>query len=144
KAPGRLLTYLDRATAREQLGKVDEAIDDLKEALDGGLDLARLYFLRARLHRRKGNEAAARKDVDAGLKMKPTDDLDWVSRGLVRRWKSAREGLADMDEALKLNPSSRAALMSKASILAESLHDQAAAEAVLGRAVRPFPHPPPA
>ncbi len=138
-APGRLITHFDRALARESSGDLVGAMKDIDAAMDAGLENARLYFARSRIHRKNKDELAAKKDWAAGIALTPTEDLDWVARGVARRGMDPEGALKDMEEALKLNPSSRAALMGQANIWAEHLKDQEKSSKALARVLELYP-----
>jgi tetratricopeptide (TPR) repeat protein len=142
--PARTWARLDRALAREGMGDLAGALEDLTAAWSEGLGPPRLFFFRARVKRRLKDEAGAQADIAEGMRREAWDDRDFVTRGLARRVKEPHAALRDMDEALKLNPASRAALMGKANILAEYLGEQEKARAVLDETLKLYPDHAPA
>src|SRR5207244_350901 len=78
-------------------------------------------------------------DEAEGMKRRPRDDLSWVARGIYQLRSDPKAAVADFDEALKINPRCRQALMSKAHALAERLERQKEASEVLGRLLEAYP-----
>ena len=153
--PGRAETYWDRALAllrdtRQQAltpgrkKELQEALADLDRAEALGIGFTRIHFLRARLRREAGDEAGARRSEAEGLKRRPTDELSWSARGYFKRRTDPKGALADYDEALKINPRSRAALMGKAEVLADRLNRPKDANRVLQELLRHYPNHVPA
>jgi serine/threonine protein kinase/tetratricopeptide (TPR) repeat protein len=143
--PERPQTYYDRAIALQWLNdergkpRRQDALADLGRAQAKGLDQTRLYFFRARLRRAEGDEKGAKADLEQGLELTPTDDRSWVARGIAQMKDHPQRAIADFDKALKHNPSSQDALMSKAHVLAEQLGRQEDARAVLARLLEMYP-----
>src|SRR5262249_4600002 len=79
---------------------------------------------------------------DAGLALAPADEWDWIARA-EHREDNPKGALADVEEALKLNPFSMDGLQMKAHLLSE-LDRPAQALAVLDRAGRFYPDAAPA
>jgi tetratricopeptide (TPR) repeat protein len=82
-----------------------------------------------------GDHAGARADREAGLRLTPTDALSWVGRAEVRAATAPAAALADVNEAIKLDPFSVDAYQLRAYLLAEKLNRPAEAQAALDRAV---------
>jgi serine/threonine protein kinase/tetratricopeptide (TPR) repeat protein len=137
--PDDPVLYRDRAQARLGLGDYNGAVADLDHA--GALDPGhtRVFFMRSRVWARAGDQAAARREADEGLKRTPGDELSWVARGLARRAHDPAGAIADFDQALKLNPTSRPALQNTANVLAEQLGRTEDAIAVLDRLIEAHP-----
>ncbi len=131
--------FIQRAGVKDRLGDRAGAVDDFTRALATGAAPVRVYFLRASLRDRMGDREAAKADREAGLKLKPTDELSWVARGESRMAADPAGALTDVEEALKLNPLSAAALQLKSHLLSEKLNRRADAIAVLDRAVELYP-----
>jgi tetratricopeptide (TPR) repeat protein len=127
--------FIQRAGVKERLGDRPGAVDDFTRALATGAAPVRVYFLRASLRDRMGDREAAKADREAGLKLKPADELSWVARGESRMAADPAGALADVEQALKLNPLSAAALQLKAHLLSEKLNRRAEAIAALDRTV---------
>jgi tetratricopeptide (TPR) repeat protein len=83
--------------------------------------------------------AEARREFEAGLKKTPGDERSWVARGQARRNADPAGALADLDQALKLNPASRDAMQTKANVLSSKLGRTADAVAVLDALVEAHP-----
>ena len=130
--------HLQRSRAKEALGDLRAAIADLTAALETGAAPTRVYFFRAHLRDRVGDRKGAAADRAEGLKQTPADELSWVARAENRLDKPA-EALEDVEQALRLNPSSIFAMQLKAHILSERLNRAAEAIPVLDRAVEMYP-----
>jgi tetratricopeptide (TPR) repeat protein len=113
--------YINRALAHRGLGKHRETVADLTTALGLGAPQTRVYFLRALAWDRLGPEGKEQAQADraAGLRLEPTDEKSWIARALARKKLDPHGALADLDRALKLNPSSVSALQNRAHILAD-------------------------
>jgi tetratricopeptide (TPR) repeat protein len=129
--PERAETYLDRALVRQRMADHSGALADLTTALKRGIPATRVYFIRSRVRRLAGDKAGADADFKEGLRRKPTDELSWIARAIARMNRDPKGGLADLEEALKINPRSLTALRNKAHILAEIQNKQPEARKVL-------------
>ena len=78
------------------------------------------------------------------MRQTPADELSWVARAEARLAKDAGAALADVEEALRLNPASMYGLQLKAHILAERQGKPDEAIRVLDRAVELYPEYAPA
>jgi eukaryotic-like serine/threonine-protein kinase len=139
RQPGRFEPYLDRSLAWHGLGRADESLRDIDEAIRLGSPKARAYFMRARVNRDKGDDEGARRDLESGMSFTPTDEPSWIARGLARAATAPQAALDDFQEALKLNPRSLAALQNTASLLSDQPDRVGEAVAVLDRALATFP-----
>jgi serine/threonine protein kinase/Tfp pilus assembly protein PilF len=139
--PNSAEAYMQRAELREAAGDRDGAIEDYTRALATGAAPARAYFKRATARYHKKDFEGAKADRDAGFKAEPKDELSWVARAenRVKFGNDAKAALADIEEALKVNPWSVLALQNKAAILSECLREPAEAMKVLDRAVELHP-----
>jgi tetratricopeptide (TPR) repeat protein len=142
--PDRVEAYLNRALARQGLKDHAGAIADLTEALRRGAPYTRIYFMRALARAAAGDHAGAKQDRAEGLRLEPSDEDSWLTRGMARLADDVQGALADFEQALALNPRSRAALMNKAHVLAEKLNRTAEAIQVLDRLVALHPEHVPA
>jgi tetratricopeptide (TPR) repeat protein len=127
--------HIQRATARAARGDLAGASDDLTRALAIGSAPVRVYFLRADVRGRLGDKTGAAADREAGLRLTPADELSWIGRAETRLADDPNGALADVEEALKLNPFSAPGLQLKAHILGERLNRPDEALRVLNRAV---------
>jgi serine/threonine protein kinase len=127
--------YLRRAAAKDALYDPKGAEADFTAALETGAAPVRTWFLRADVRRRLGREKEADADRERGLKEKPADELSWVGRAEMRLGSDPAGAMADIEEALKLNPFSKFALQTKAYLLSEPLKKPDEAIATLDRAV---------
>jgi tetratricopeptide (TPR) repeat protein len=104
--------------------------------------------MRAWAYEQAGKKEEARRDREAGLREEPTDEASWVARAVACLGTDLDKALADLDQALRLNPRSLSALQTKAHVLSrkagdrpEALHE---AIAVLDRLVEFYPDHAPA
>jgi tetratricopeptide (TPR) repeat protein len=118
-APDRHETYLHRAVAFQNLKDYPAAIRDLNRALELGASKARVVAMRARVQEMAGNKDAAKQDLDEVLKLEPTDELTWITRGLARLNADPAGAIKDFDAALALSPRSLSALQNKAHVLSK-------------------------
>jgi tetratricopeptide (TPR) repeat protein len=136
--PGLTEAYILRAGARFALDDLKGAAGDYDRALATESAPTRVYFLRADVRRKLGDTAGADADRAEGLRREPKDELSWVGRA-ENRLDDPAAALADVEEALNLNPASVSGLQLKAHILAERLGRPAEAVAALDRAVEFHP-----
>lgn len=132
-------SWVNRGVAELSLGEPELAVADFTRALDLQIPSTRVYLMRARGRELSGDAAGAAADREVGLKQQPTDETSWVARGVAKLRSDPQDALADFEQALKLNPQSRAALEDKAHVLAEVLSRPADAVAVLDRVMQLFP-----
>ncbi len=139
--PGLVEALMNRAVAR--LGRNDPqgAVADLTLALEQEETppYTRIFFMRERARLAAGDKEGAARDRAEGLKREPTDEKSWLARGENRLPQDPTGALADFEEALKVNPSSRTGLQDKAHVLAEYLHKTEEAVGVLTRALELYP-----
>ncbi|MBO0698617.1 MAG: tetratricopeptide repeat protein, partial [Zavarzinella sp.] len=124
---------LNRAIARDARKDYAGAEADLTAALALPGAPTRIYFLRARARKALGNTKGEAEDLAEGYKRPPADDVSWVTRGVRLLETDPRAALADYEEALKLNPKSKDALVNKAVALADHLNRPADAANALDR-----------
>jgi serine/threonine protein kinase/Tfp pilus assembly protein PilF len=137
--PNLTEAYIQRAAIRQARHDLKGAAADLGLALDTGSAPVRVYFLRSSLRQRMGDVAGADADRAEGLRQTPKDELSWIARAENRLAHDPKAALADVEEALKLNPISVFGLQLKAHILSERLHRPDEAIAALNRAVKFYP-----
>lgn len=131
--------YVQRAGAKEALGRRSEAVADYGRALETGAAPARVYFLRAALRDRLGDRNGAAADRDTGFHTPATDEWSWLARAESRAAADSTAALADVEEALKINPDFMYGLQMKAHLLAEKLDRPDDAVKALDRAVGLYP-----
>jgi tetratricopeptide (TPR) repeat protein len=136
--PKLVEAYKHRAIARQGLKKCADAVADLTRALELGADPTHVYFLRAAVRQLAGDKEGAKKDRDEGMRRRPTDEMGWLTRGYAHMSSDPRAALADLEQALKLNPRCLAALQNKAHLLSK-LGCNAEAARTLDRAVAGYP-----
>lgn len=127
---------IQRAMVREQLNKLQLAIEDTNRALGLKHETCRLFNLRSRLARKMGNSQQAKADLEAGLNAEPKSVSDWNSRGLARASQEPEKALEDFQHALSLNPRSVSALQNMAYVQTDYLHDEASAIKSLDRIIQ--------
>lgn len=113
--------YADRARFYEQLGELLLAIKDVNRAIALGPHLNRSLLFRSRLLARNGQHDDAQKDLEKALELTPSSEVDWISRALAQLQNDINAALSDLDQAIRMNPRSTAALQNKAYIQAELL-----------------------
>ena len=121
---------------RERLKRVDAALDDANRAAQLGHVTNRLWYLRARLKNKLGDAKGANADMVAGLNADPKTAGDWIARALARAPKQPQEALADLKQALMLEPNSTSALQNMAYIQTDLLHDESGAISTLDRLIQ--------
>lgn len=130
--------HILRAGARFALGDLKGAADDYDHVLTTASAPTRVYFLRADVRQRLGDTAGADADRAEGLRREPRDELSWVGRA-ENRLDDPTAALADVGQALALNPASVSGLQLQAHILAERLGRPDEAVQALDRAVEFHP-----
>jgi tetratricopeptide (TPR) repeat protein len=131
--------YFNRGLARRALNDLPGAEDDFTRALENGAHYTRVYFVRAQVRAQRGDAAGAESDRREGLSREPVEESCWTARGFAKLGSDPKGALADFDRALERNPQYRPALMNKAHVLGEVMHDAGGAVAVLDQAIRFHP-----
>jgi tetratricopeptide (TPR) repeat protein len=133
--------HLQRAHARERLGKCRDALADAERALKEGVPAARVYFVRSRLRERLGDKKGAEEDLAAALREKPVNARGWIDRGLARvnreDWQGALDDFAKAEQA---SPTSREAIHDQAYVLGEKLNQPREAIRALDRELELYPN----
>ena len=137
--PREVESRVNRALARLRRDDARGAIDDLSNVLARRDPPTRAYFIRAAARDRAGDREGAGRDREEGQKQTPQDDLGWVARGLSRLPRDPKGALADMEQALRLDPRSFPALQDKAAILSDYLGRTEEAVKVLDAATGLYP-----
>jgi tetratricopeptide (TPR) repeat protein len=112
-------TYLNRALAHQGMKDYAAAIADLDRAAELGAPSGRVLFMRSRARDLSGDKEGAKRDLAAAMKIEPSDDLTWATRGVTRMQADPVAALADFDAAIALNPRALSALQNKAHVLAK-------------------------
>ncbi len=136
--PGLAPALINRALAYAGQGNLPAATRDLTQAIaHGGPTRAR--FLRARYYRQLGHNDQAAADLAAGLQLEPTDEKSWIARGIARLRSDPEKAMADLRQALVLNPRSIRALQNIAFLLADKPNGTDQALGVMNQilAIRP-------
>lgn len=134
--------YLNRAIAYRELRRDRESIEDLTDALARRDDQLRALLLRAQLKQRLGDTAGAAQDRDSAMTLTPTDELDWIARGIAKLPDSPESALTDFQRALQLNPASISALRNCIHVLADQLHRENEAMVMIDRLLQILPSDP--
>lgn len=137
--PGLVEAYVLRAGAKDAHDDLPGAADDYTRAIETGSATARAYFQRGDVRDRLGDKAGAAADRAEGFRTPAADEWSWLARAEALVASDATRALAEVEEALKLNPEFVFGLQFKAHVLAERLDRPAEALAVLDRAVALYP-----
>jgi tetratricopeptide (TPR) repeat protein len=104
--PEDTMSFVNRAVARVELGDKTAAIADLTAAI-ATAPASFLYIRRADVHRGKGDNASAYKDLNKAVELDEQSATPYVERGrnfyLDKMYPAA---MADFEKALRLNPNS--------------------------------------
>ena len=103
-APKRAEILIHPAIASQNLKDYPAAIRDLDRTLELGTSKVQAIALRAGVGELAGDKDAANRDLAEAMKLEPTDDITWVTRGLARLTSDPAGGLKDFDAALTKNP----------------------------------------
>lgn len=130
----------DRALALSALGELHAALAELDRAELLEPRHTRVCFIRERVLAAAGRPEQARHWRDEGLRREPGDAPSCVARGLAR-WNHGdpQAALADFQRALQFDPDSREAAQNLASLLSETLGQNARALQILDQLVRRHP-----
>ncbi len=125
--------YAERARIREQLGRVDEAVSDLDQAI--ALEATnRFYLFRSRL-KQSIDAQQSKEDFILGIRQTPRSVDDWISRALAQLPRFPDKALADLKQAESIDPLRFEVLQNMAHIYSEHLHDPDSAIQALGKIV---------
>lgn len=127
--------FVNRALSYMGLKKFDLAIADITHAIANDAPQTRLYFIRSRLYRLKGDSQRAMKDFEIGLKREPNDIQSWIARGIARLPKNPKMALDDFRSALKIDTKSHEALRNIAHVQSEYLKKPDEAIATLDKLI---------
>jgi tetratricopeptide (TPR) repeat protein len=139
RKPGWTDALVNRAIARDARRDYSGAEADLTAALESPNAPTRIYFLRARVRKALGDAAGAEADAAEGRKRTPTDVVSWLTRGFWALPTNPQAALADYEEALKLSPKSKDALLNKAVVLADPLKRPADAVRTMDELLKLYP-----
>jgi tetratricopeptide (TPR) repeat protein len=130
---------IDRALAFEGRARLEEAENDLTEALKQPDVPTRVYLLRSRIRKAKGDLVNAEIDRQTGMAAEPTDALSWNARGIWNLESNPEQALHDFDQALKSDPDMFDAMKNKAYVLADKLRRPNDAVVVLDELLKIYP-----
>ncbi len=136
--PRLVEAYKNRAVCLQGMKKYTEAIADLTRALELGAAPAHVYLLRAAARERAGDKEGAKKDRAEAMRRPPTDEMGWLTRAYAHMSSDPKAALDALEEALKLNARSLAALQNKAHVLSK-LGRNAEAAKTLDKVVAGYP-----
>lgn len=131
--------WVNRGLAELELGDAAAAVEDFTHAIKLKTTSTRVYFMRARARAIAGDRAGAAADRSFAISQQPTDETSWIARGVAQLAADPQAALADFEQALALNPQSRAALEDKAHVLAERLGRTKEAVEALERVIALYP-----
>jgi serine/threonine protein kinase/tetratricopeptide (TPR) repeat protein len=137
--PDLVAGLFNRAVARYGLKDYQGALADLTHVLEVGTTATRVYFFRARVRAQLGDREGAQRDRAEGMRREPSDETDWIVRGVARCNSAPQEALTDFEKAIEINPRSRTGLQNKASVLSEKLNRSSEALTVLDQVVSLYP-----
>jgi serine/threonine protein kinase/tetratricopeptide (TPR) repeat protein len=118
-SPNHADTYLNRAVAAQGLRDYPAALKDLDRAAEVGAPAARVAFMRARIQEAAGDKVAAKQELAEAMKLEPTDELTWQTRGAARLGTDLDGALKDFEAGLAINPRSLAGLQNRAHVLSK-------------------------
>ena len=121
-APTWQLGRLNRAIALQQLGRIDEAIEELDHAIENGYKTVSVYRLRGDLLASKQDLESAKLDYANALQCEPITDQHWMDRGLILLGSNPAMAADNFQSALKTNPFSVAAHQKLAYVYSELLN----------------------
>jgi tetratricopeptide (TPR) repeat protein len=105
KGPDLGAAYYHRGAAHLSEGEIDDAIDDLSEAVRGKPDFAEALFDRARALGRKGEFDRSIADYNEVIRLQPDNVDAFNNRGRAYRDEGDLDrAVADLSEAIRLNP----------------------------------------
>jgi len=104
--PGVQAWWNNRATAWIELGELDNAMNDLNEAIQLDPLNTPSYINRADLRRMKGDYENAIKDANEAVRLDPTNEACYCFRGVTRIYKGDYDGgIEDLSQAIRIDPS---------------------------------------
>jgi eukaryotic-like serine/threonine-protein kinase len=137
--PRRGDSYKNRAFARMELGKWDEAEADLTEALKNGASPTQVYSMRSTVRHNRGDEDGAASDRQALAECRPERVADFIALGISHLPVDPKAALAAFRTAEEKNSRSINALRNQAHVLERFLHDDAGALKVMDRIAELYP-----
>jgi serine/threonine protein kinase/tetratricopeptide (TPR) repeat protein len=118
--PTHAPALLHRAHALALSGERAKALADLDAVLaapdPGGMHV-RALLQRAKLKKQDGDHTGAAADTAAALPLTPADEVGWLMRGLAQAEADPAAALADIQQAVKLNPQYVTALRNQVYVL---------------------------
>ncbi|MCU0703860.1 MAG: protein kinase [Fimbriiglobus sp.] len=140
--PSHAPALLHRAHALMQINQRERAVADLNAVLTapdpGGMHV-RAFLQRAKWKQQEKDTTGAAADTAAALQLTPADEVGWVLRGLARADSDPVGALADIEEAVRLNPQYVTALRNQVYVL-EKLKRYPEAVAVMERVIPLAPY----
>ena len=95
RRPDDVDLYIDRAFARAEAGRYDDAAADLDQAIKRDPQRPESYLYRAAAHKSRKDYAKATEDVEQALKLRPNDVEALLLRGNIRALSGNFEGAAE-------------------------------------------------
>jgi serine/threonine protein kinase/regulator of sirC expression with transglutaminase-like and TPR domain len=120
--PVNATALVNRAVAREAIGNLEGALQDLTAAIPLRDVPTRAYLMRARLFARLGRADEAQADRERGLTLVPRDPQSWVARGTAQLPAAPELALQDFQAALRANAREANAWLNIAHVQSECFH----------------------
>jgi tetratricopeptide (TPR) repeat protein len=137
--PKRGEFYRNRGIARMEQGHLDEAEQDLTEALRNGASKLQVYALRMRVREFREDHEGAEADRKAFAELRPETDKDYIAIAATHVNSDPKTALTEFRSAEEKNPRSLSALLNQAHVLVDFLKDDAGALKVLDRVAELYP-----
>lgn len=104
--PNLLEGYLNRARALTGQKKFSQALDDIKEVLQRNPKRVEAFYLRGGIRAQLKDTSGALKDYNHAIELNPSFSRAYASRGALyaHLQNSLDRGMADLNQAIKLNP----------------------------------------
>ena len=115
-----LLVLMNQAIVWLNLGEPKAAEQALTDAIQGGANNSRIWFLRSQAWEMLGESSAAQADMKAFLEKKPCDELGYLTLGEQFVESNPQAAIRNFQQALQLNPRSATAIQNLCACLFRS------------------------
>ena len=140
--PGLPSGLMNRALVWRALGALDRAEQDATQAIEGGINDPRAFFVRALIREGRGNPDGANADRERGFELPPIDRQGWSARGIARLKEDPEQARDDFEAGLRAYPDTPALLENLIHVYGDVLHQQEQALAKADRLVELCPDEP--
>jgi tetratricopeptide (TPR) repeat protein len=138
--PNYTEAYINRGTARSDLGDQQGAVADFNQAIKINPNLAEAYYNRGFIRIELGDQQGAVADFNQAIKLDPNFVEAYINRGLVRHKSGDQQGaVADFNQAIKINPKLAQAYINRG-LVRYQLGDQQGAVADFNQAIKINPN----